>query len=198
MIEVTLSNGRTILYPANSIPSIQDHVDTKTGKALSFFGHEESGPQHGNLQSSFNEKGGRCHVNPYAVIGECRVVDYSHIEECISLGDIEFIDVKYRERILVKTPTDRFVYLHPDAADYLTSKEITFFGMDTEIHKENERSEFLSHRKFKDCDITVIEGLDLSETEGGRYFLIGLPMSGGPMGPAQGGGTSARVYLIPL
>lgn len=193
MIEVTLPNtrGRTTLYPGSTMSRILDHGDVNIPSALTFFGPEAESIQ----------------LNPQAVVGECRVVDYTHVGECISLGDIEFIDVKYKERILVKTPTDRFVYLHRDAANHLESKDIELFGMDAVMQGENDRLEFTTHRKFKDQGIAVIEGLDLSEIQGGRYFLIGLParhslepqeVAGGPTGLVQPSGASARVYLIPL
>lgn len=198
MIEVTLSNasGRTILYPANQMSCKKDK-DANIKQSLSFFGPGEADTQLDSLQPFFDEKKEVGHVNPSALIGECRVVDYSHVEEFISLGDIEFIDVKYKERILVKTPTDRFVYLHSEAADMLSSKEIALFGIDaaTQVQVQGERdcSEFATHRKFKDRDVTVIEGLDLSDTPPGQYFLIGIST-----GLVHGECASARVYLIPL
>ena len=194
MIEVTLPNtrGRTTLFPGSTMSRTLNHGDVNIPSALTFFGQEAE----------------NTHPNSYAVVGECRVVDYTHVGECISLGDIEFIDVKYKERILVKTPIDRFVYLHREAANHLESKDIELFGMDAVMQGENDRLEFTAHRKFKDQDIAVIEGLDLSEIQAGRYFLIGLPvrqsagasrrLAGGPLGLAQSSGVLARVYLIPL
>ena len=195
MIEITISNahGKTILYPADTMSWATDHKDLNNQPSLLFFGPSSEDTHLHRQQSPFDRKNGLGQVNPYAVIGECRVVDYMHVGEYISLGDIEFIDVKYKERILVKTPTDRFVHLHSEAASHLVSKEITLFGIDTLMQGKRDRLEFTAHRKFKERGITVIEGLDLSNTPGGRYFLIGLPSR-----LAQGESVPARVYLIPL
>ena len=195
MIEVTLSNshGRTIIYPVDPMFLTENSGSVNPRSSLSFFGPEETGTPLPKQQPSSNREGGLGHVNPSALIGECRVVNYSHVKEYISLGDIEFINVKYKERILVKTPIDRFVYLHSEAADMLASKKITLFGIDAMMRGEYDRLKFLSHRKFKGRDITVIEGLDLRDTPPGRYFLIGFPKE-----PVYGNGVPARVYLIPL
>jgi arylformamidase len=118
-------------------------------------------------------------------VGPCRVVDFTHIEfgkgitrdDCIGAG------IKPGERILAKTKNsergfhemhDDFIYLSPDAADYLGDLKIALFGIDFLSIKKRGDSDNRPHTSLLSKNIPIVEGLDLSRVSAGDYFLVCL------------------------
>lgn len=119
------------------------------------------------------------------LVGVCRVLDFSHVTEYISLEDVKGKHIQFGERILAKTLNSSrdwkefysdFVYLHGDAAEYLARVGVKLFGIDYLSVKQRGSADNRSHTGLLKSNIAIIEGLDLSMVEEGEYELIALPL----------------------
>lgn len=133
------------------------------------------------------------------LMGKARVVDLQGKEK-IERADLEALDLRDDIRVLIKTRMsgqlrkpefqEDFVYLTPDAAQYLVQAGIKLVGIDyLSIEKFGSR-DFAAHHALLGAGVVVIEGLDLSEVEPGEYDLTCLPML-----IAGADGAPARVIL---
>lgn len=107
---------------------------------------------------------------------------------CVDLPEIQSFPFEAGTIVLFKTKNsfhwkenlkfiENFIYLTPDAAEYLVSKCIKAVGIDyLSIDKYNENSQAPTHLILLKNDIPIIEGLDLSEVPQGRYKLTCLPL----------------------
>lgn len=131
------------------------------------------------------------------LVGKALVVEMPNLD-FISLSDVEFLNLDGYSRILFKTDnsnlvmmrkfSEDYVYLTPEAADYLIKKGIDLIGFDYyTLDKYN--SDMPVHKKLLENDVLIIEGLDLSEIEAGEYELIALPLK------LKTEGAPARVIL---
>jgi arylformamidase len=80
-----------------------------------------------------------------------------------------------------------YVYLSEEAAQYLEEREVKAVGIDA-LSIEGFRVEgFPVHRTLLGHDIGIIEGLDLSSAEPGRYWFDCFPLRivGGDGAPAR-------------
>ncbi|GJQ48353.1 MAG: hypothetical protein HKUEN01_07390 [Candidatus Kuenenia stuttgartiensis] len=83
-----------------------------------------------------------------------------------------------------------FVYLTKDAAQYLVDKGIRLVGVDYLSVEKFESQLAETHHTLLRNDVIILEGLDLSNVERGRYELIALPLK-----IKDGDGSPARVVL---
>lgn len=129
--------------------------------------------------------------------GKCRVLDLIDIDLEIHADDLKVFDIKRGEIILLKTKNsligyetfrEDFVHVKYDAAEYLIKVGVKTLGCD-----------YLSVKKFGGDDdvhhllinnLTLFEGLNLSNVNAGDYIFIGLPLR------IQCDGAPARVILI--
>ena len=133
-----------------------------------------------------------------ALVGECLVhkVDSPQV---IAIADLEGIPAG-TERIIFKTrnsdlwhkpgfQTD-YVYLDPDAAEWLVKRGIRLVGTDY-LSVDKMKSGHLTHTCLLQAGVVIIEGLDCSEVPEGTYTLVCLPLK------IKGGdGAPARAILI--
>lgn len=117
--------------------------------------------------------------------GKVRVVDCLDSKGEITVEDLEKKDIKKGERILLKTDNSlrgfheffpNFVYLTPEAADYLASKEMLLVGIDSLSIKQKGNPDNRSHTNLLEKGIPILEGLDLSKAEPGEYVLSAFPL----------------------
>ncbi len=119
------------------------------------------------------------------LMGECRVFDMTSVSQAIRVADLEPKNINEGERILVKTKNslrgfgefyDDYVYLDPDAAEFLASKGITFFGIDALSVKKRGSDDARSHTALLQKNIVILEGLNLANVKEGQYDLLCLPL----------------------
>lgn len=109
---------------------------------------------------------------PELFIGECVVVEAppgpitgAYAEEHFPWQDAE--------RLLIKG--NGLSYLMESSAYYVVDSGIKLIGTDSQTIG-NHGSNQVIHRALLSADIPIIEGLDLSEVEPGRYFLMAQPL----------------------
>ncbi len=135
-----------------------------------------------------------------SLIGECRVLDMTHVSGAITVRDLQGARIKKGERILVKTRNskrgfrnfhDDYIYLDGDAAEFLAAKNITLFGIDYLSVKQKGSKDNRPHTALLRKNIPIFEGIDLSKVKPGKYFFIGLPLRMNGLD-----GAPARAVLI--
>lgn len=133
------------------------------------------------------------------LIGEATVFEFKH-KENIDVSDIKQLQFDNVKRVLFKTVNSSywkfstfkkdFVYLTKDAAQYLVDKGIRLVGVDYLSVEKFESQLAETHHTLLRNDVIILEGLDLSNVERGRYELIALPLK-----IKDGDGSPARVVL---
>jgi arylformamidase len=138
-----------------------------------------------------------------ATMGQARVIEI-HDPESIKPAELEPHNIQQDERILFKTrnstqnwQTDEFVkdfvYISHEAADYLAKLRIQTVGVDYlsvgGFYKDGPQT----HHALLGAGIWIIEGLNLSTIQPGKYDLICLPLK-----LAGSEGAPARAVLRPL
>ena len=129
------------------------------------------------------------------LIGPCRVYEPS-CKIAVSKSDIRNLDFHQVERVIFKTANSKRIHDHEfhrdyigidiSAARFLVQKGIKVLGTDYySVALLSEASEV--HRIFLGSGVVLLEGLDLSQVEGGDYKLIALPMKivGAEASPAR-------------
>ena len=125
-------------------------------------------------------------LDPDFMIGPARVI---HIrdEESIKVSELAEHDIGHGERILFRTVNSLkawqsdefykdFVYICPEAADFLAERGPALIGVDYLSVGGYYSGGAETHRKILGAGIWVIEGLDLSNVEEGEYELACLPL----------------------
>jgi len=133
-------------------------------------------------------------------IGPCRVLDVSDAKDSVKIEDLKKYKIKKGERVLVKTSNSKrqfkkfyndYVYLDGDAADYLARIGIILFGIDYLSVKKRGGKDNRPHTSLLKKSIPILEGLDLSKVQEGRYEFVGLPLKLGFID-----GSPCRAVLI--
>ena len=119
------------------------------------------------------------------LIGECKVLDLTNIEEEITKSDLEKFDIQTNDIILLKTKnsnlsaTDKFnpnfVYLEKSGAQYLADKKIKCVGIDY-LGIERNQPNHETHKILLENDIYIIEGLRLKDVNNKKYMFYCLPI----------------------
>lgn len=144
------------------------------------------------------EKGYKLEEIPlHKMYGKCKVLDLQDVEDYIEVKHIEKYDLKSGDFVFLKTRNSldndfnfQFIYLSPEAAQYLVSKGVEVIGIDA-LSIERNCPQHTTHHILLEHDILVVEGLRLKEVPEGEYTSIIAPL------PIVGGdGSPARVLLI--
>ena len=118
--------------------------------------------------------------------GTCRVLDLTVCNQRISKRDIAPKNIKPGERLLFKTKNslrgfkdflDDFIYMAPDASEYLASKKVTLVGIDALSIKKRGDKDNTSHTALLSNNIPIIEGLNLNAVNEGEYILSAFPIA---------------------
>jgi len=120
------------------------------------------------------------------LIGPSRVIAIRNAQS-ITKAELKQCAIRPGERILFKTRNSRkrwmnrrfdknFVYLAQDAAQFLVEKKIRLLGIDYLSIGVSSQGGAAVHRLLLGSGVVVIEGLDLSVVEPGKYDLICLPL----------------------
>lgn len=177
---------KTVVYPGTPLFSAEPTRSTATGSRLTkltlstHFGTHLDAPLHAIADGKPLDQ-----VPLESFAGPCRVVDLSRGTVSVSLNDAEKMNVQKGERILIKTSNSvrgldiyypDFMYVSPDAANYLASCEVALIGIDYYSIKQKGTVDNTSHTAFLAKNIPILEGIDLKNIEAGDYFLIAFPL----------------------
>ena len=136
-------------------------------------------------------------------VGQCRVVDLTHVERDVSRADLEAAGVAGHARVLLKTRNSKlgllgrgefeegYAAISREAARYLVEIGAETVGVDYLSVEPFEDGEFNTHHTLLGADVVILEGLLLTEVEPGEYFLVCLPLK-----LAGSDGCPARAILM--
>jgi arylformamidase len=149
---------------------------TRSGESTGEAGGESAGRRAGEPNYAENNSG---NAN---ICAKSIIVESSDMK--IAASDLEQIDLNGITRLLLKTPnsslyarncfTERYAYLTPDAAKYLVESGIGLVGIDYLSIDPPECSD--AHLILLEAGVVILETIDLSGVESGRYELLCLPL----------------------
>ncbi|WP_096154971.1 arylformamidase [Bacillus sp. FJAT-45066] len=123
-------------------------------------------------------------MNLVSFVGPAYVIDVQNIQK-IKLVDVkEKLATHSNKRILFKTNAwledDTFPTSIPtlklEVIEYLHQLHVPLIGLDLPSVDELDSKELPIHNKLHECNIMILEGLDLSSIYEGEYELIALPL----------------------
>lgn len=119
------------------------------------------------------------------LIGKCRVLDFMHITDKITVQDLEKETFETGDIVLFKTKNSElsptapfnfeFVYLDPAGAQYLVERGVKTVGIDY-LGIEHGDPTHPTHITLLKNNIPIIEGLRLAHVEAGAYTFYCLPL----------------------
>jgi arylformamidase len=116
------------------------------------------------------------------LITQCKVLDFTGLEDKISKNDLIGRDIKKGDFVLFKTKNSEkeefektFVYLDKSGAEYLSDKGIAGVATDG-LGIERAQPEHETHKILFAAGIIIIEGLRLKGIEEGEYMMYALPL----------------------
>lgn len=180
-----LINEDIIVYPGGpnvSIKPLATIPDDKVNESLITFGSHTGTHIDSPLHISNNGKdAGQIAISSF--YGQCRVLDLTRVNLEVHKEDLEVFNLRADEIVLLRTQNsirgykefrEDYVHIKLDAAQYLIECGIKTLGVD-----------HLSVKKFGGDDevhellinnLTLFEGLNLSEVPAGEYLFVGLPL----------------------
>jgi arylformamidase len=188
-----------IVYPGNPIPSIKSYAEIsrdRVKESIIVLGSHTG--THVDSKSHIIIGGEESDNLPLgSFYGMCKVFDLTHIYSEIHDVDLEEFEIVKGDIILLKTRNSLlgykkfrkdFVHLKLDAAEYLVKANVKTLGFD-----------YLSVKKFGGdpevhelliSNLTLFEGLNLTDIHAGKYIFVGLPLN------ISCDGVPARVIII--
>ena len=192
-------NEDMIVYPGNPIPSIKSYVEIskdRVKESIIVLGSHTG--THADSKSHIIIGGEEADKIPLdSLYGICKIFDLTHIHKEIHDVDLEEFEIEKGDIILLKTRNSllgykkfrkHFVHLKLDAAKYLVKANVKTLGFD-----------YLSVKKFGGdpevhelliSNLTLFEGLNLTDIQAGKYIFVGLPLN------ISCDGSPARAIII--
>lgn len=135
----------------------------------------------------FVEGGKTLHEIPLdCLVGTASVIHIPGVPS-IHRRHLESLDWTGVERVLFKTDNSQrwqdnrfhedFVYLEPDAAEFLVERGLRLVGIDYLSIDRFGSEEHPTHFVLLPRDIVILEGLNLSRIAPGRYHMVALPLN---------------------
>lgn len=127
------------------------------------------------------------------LVGDCRVVDLTHVEDGITRADLEAHAPQKGEFLLLKTKNSwdesfnfNFIYVAQDGAEYLADIGVAGVAIDG-LGIERSQPGHETHKALLAKNIVIIEGLRLKDVPTGTYFMVAAPlkMTGIDAAPAR-------------
>ena len=121
-----------------------------------------------------------------AVMGPCRVIEIRD-STAITSSELEAHQLQRNERILFKTRNssrswasddfdEDFIYISQDGARHITASGVQTVGVDYLSVGGFKKDGVETHVELLGAKVWIIEGLNLSEIEPGKYDLACLPL----------------------
>ena len=199
-ISIPLSSS-TIVYPGNPQIEIEEIQSEASKSIISKITSGSHNGTHIDAPKHAIENGKSITDIPLDVfMGPCRVVDCTADTGAVLRETLESKNIQSGERILLKTSNSQrgytkfypdFVYLSPEGAQYLSEVGIALVGIDYFSIKQKGSTDNRPHTLLLEKDIPIIEGIDLSQVEEGKYTLVAFPLKYMGMD-----GAPARVVLL--
>jgi len=134
------------------------------------------------------------------LVGPVSVIQVTGVPS-ITRQHLKSLSWKNVERVFFKTDNsehwndgvffERFVYLEPDAAEFLVQRNIRLVGIDYLSIDPYKSEKHPTHFVLLGHNVIIIEGLNLSRVPPGRYQMVALPLN------LQGAdGAPTRVILM--
>jgi len=191
----------TVTWENESVPVIErvNSIAAGDGYNLSRLAFGAHTGTHVDAPAHFIEGGSSTEELPLdALIGPALVVDARGVAEQIDANLVESANLAGCERVVFATRNSElwgepgfrndFVGISPGAASLLVEYGVKLVGVDyLSVGSPETHRELLSH------GVVLLEGLDLSGVEAGRYRLICLPLR-----IVGSDGAPARAVLTPL
>jgi len=134
------------------------------------------------------------------LVGPATVVQVAGVRS-ITRTHLESLPWDGVRRVLFKTDNsdhwndgtfyESFVYLEPEAAEFLTQQGVRLVGIDYLSIDAYKSEKHPTHFVLLPRNVVIIEGLNLSHVAPGQYQLVALPLN-----LQSGDGAPARVILI--
>ncbi len=196
-ISIPIQEKMTV-YPGNPTPRISQYSSIPTNvtnESLICLG-SHTGSHVDSKRHIQNSTEGTSTLPLDSLYGKAKVFDLTNVENEIHVKDLEKHNIEKNDIILLKTKnsqrynqfTTDFVHIKMDAAKHLVNLGVKTLGFD-----------YLSVKKYGADDdvhsllinnLTLFEGLNLSEIPEGEYMFAGLPLR------IDCDGAPARVILI--
>ncbi|MFZ5969671.1 MAG: cyclase family protein [Bacillota bacterium] len=116
------------------------------------------------------------------LMGKCKVLDFTHVDDCITAQALKEKVIEKGDFILLKTKNSyaegfdfEFVYLEKSGAAYLKDIGIRGVGVDA-LGIERAQSDHGTHKTLLGQEIIIIEGLQLKEVKEGEYGFYAFPL----------------------
>ena len=119
-------------------------------------------------------------------VGACIVADVRPSDRGILPTDLpEGLEAALAEapRLLLRSYAKRpdafdegMAHATPELADWLSARGVFLLGVDTDSMDAFESKELPAHHRLNHHGIAILEGIDLSAIEPGRYELVALPL----------------------
>jgi len=121
-----------------------------------------------------------------AVIGPCRVVEIKH-KVAITPEELQPLKLKAGERLLFKTRNsrrswktaefdDNFIYISKEAAQYIVDSSVMTVGVDYLSVGGFYKDGVETHNVLLGAEVWIIEGINLTKIQPGKYDLVCLPI----------------------
>lgn len=125
-------------------------------------------------------------VSLESYVGPCVVADVRPSDRGILPADLPTWldeDLAAAPRLLLRSYArrpagfdERMAHATPELADWLAERGVRLLGIDTDSMDAYESKELPAHRRLDGHGIAILEGIDLSAVECGRYELVALPL----------------------
>ncbi|RKP56087.1 cyclase family protein [Cohnella endophytica] len=116
------------------------------------------------------------------LVGPARVLDLTHVVDCITKDDLVPFAIQRGERLLFKTASSLseeflmdFPFLREDGAKYLADIGVGLIASDA-LGIERAQAEYPTHRTLMRNDVIIVEGVRLKDVEAGNYTLVIAPL----------------------
>lgn len=132
-------------------------------------------------------------INLAQVVTECRVLDFTGLQDKITAHDLTAKKIEPGSFILLKTKNSceqgfdfNFMFLEQSGAAYLVEAGVSGVGIDA-LGIERDQPGHPTHKILFKAGIIIIEGLRLADIEEGDYFLCAAPLKvvGAESAPAR-------------
>lgn len=125
-------------------------------------------------------------IEPTAFAGEAKVF-LIDTERQITRQDLQDKEIAEGDRILLKVPRNEkllrsgvfspeYIAFDSSAAAYLIEKQVSLVGTEYLSVDRFTAADYPVHRKLLKQKVIILEGIDLSLTEPGKYFLVCFPL----------------------
>jgi len=176
------SDPRVNLAPAAHLSGDKSHTVRLTGIEMgSHTGTHIDAPWH------MVEGGRRLNEIPIeTLVGPASVFEISQAPS-ISRAALEKLNLDGVQRVLFKTENsqhwneskfyEQFVYLDPEAAQFLVEQGIKLVGIDYLSIDKFKSEKHPTHFALLRNNVVIIEGLNLSQIQAGKYQMTALPLN---------------------